>query len=214
MSSPNGALFAALSVAQSALRNVGFDKTNPHFKNRYASLAAVRDAVTPALADNGLSLMQFPTSAVVDGKPYVGCRTILAHKDGGYIEDSFTLPLVKPAPQDGGSALTYARRYALLAVLNLVGDDDDDATEASRPTATTRPVAAKQDVKQSPGLRAVDAVTKWSGLPSDDALALTKKIVAQLNIKVAGGKMTDAQADEIVAFVEANKDKDFTKVVK
>lgn len=210
MSNPNAAFFKAMAAAQGEMKNIGFDKTNPHFKNRYASLAAVRDAVTPILAKHGLSVIQMPTSDVVDGKPYVGCRTIIGHSEGGYIEGSFVLPLVKPAPQDGGSALTYARRYAELAALNLVGDDDDDGNAASEPTRPTRATPAKES--DSPGQRAMNAVRQWSGFGEDDIVEATKKTAKAAGV-VIQGKMTGEQADKIVAFVNANKSKDFTKVV-
>ena len=120
---------AALAKAQAELKNPPFDSKNPHFKNNYASLASVRDTVTPVLAQHGIAVLQLLGKSDVG----VSCETVLTHESGEWISSTIELPATKQDAQGYGSACTYARRYALMAIVNVVGDVDDDATEASKP---------------------------------------------------------------------------------
>lgn len=121
-------LFAALAKAQAEMSNPGFDSTNPHFRNKFASLAAVRNAVVPVLAKHGISMSQDLQS--VEGG--VACTTTLRHGSGFAISfGPLVLPVSKNDAQGFGSAATYARRYSLMAVAGVVGDSDDDANAAS-----------------------------------------------------------------------------------
>lgn len=133
-------LAAALSLAQAEMKNAKLNKQNPHFKSRYSDLAEIRDAVTPALTKNGLSIVQ-GTDTVDDGKLIVVTR--LLHKSGQWIESRF--PISHDKPQAMGSAITYGRRYTLSAICNIAADEDDDGNAASN-----RPAPARQEAKQEP----------------------------------------------------------------
>jgi ERF superfamily len=113
----------ALAKANNELSNPVFDSKNPHFKNNYASLACVRNTIIPILAKYGLSILQLPKNE----KDGLVLETMLIHESGEYISSEFFLPVVKKDAQGYGSALTYARRYALQAIVCVVGDEDDDA---------------------------------------------------------------------------------------
>lgn len=126
---PPGQLAAAFAKAQLEMQNPAFDAANPHFKSRFASLAAVRNAVIPCFAKHGIALTQDITS--VDAG--VSCVTILMHASGQ--EKRFgplILPVAKNDAQGFGSASTYARRYTMQSVAGVVGDDDDDGNAASK----------------------------------------------------------------------------------
>lgn len=114
----------ALHKFHGLMGKVGKDATNPHFKNKYASLSNIIEATTPHLNAVGLSIIQLPCES--------GLETMLLHTSGEYIS-SVSLTPCKDAsnPQALGSALTYARRYALGAVLSLNIDEDDDAQRAT-----------------------------------------------------------------------------------
>ena len=132
--SERAAIGAALAKAQAEMSNPKFDKTNPHFKNKFASLAAVRDAVIPVLAKYGIACLQ-DLKNVAGG---VGCTTVLLHSSGQSLTfGPLEMPVSKNDAQGFGSAATYARRYHLMAVANVVGDEDDDANQA-----TGKPAAA------------------------------------------------------------------------
>lgn len=121
---------AALAAAQMEMQNPAFDSTNPHFKSRFSSLAAVRNAVVPVLARHGICMTQ---DLRTDGSG-VSCTTILTHASGQQMTfGPLVMPATKADAQGLGSAATYARRYSLMAVAGVVGDEDDDATAAVSP---------------------------------------------------------------------------------
>lgn len=113
---------AALLKAQRAITFAAKDATNPHFKNKYADLPAVIDAIKPALNDSGIMFMQTPSPS---DSGSLALTTRLLHESGEWIEDTATVPLPKNDPQGYGSAMTYARRYSLAAMTGLYQDDDD-----------------------------------------------------------------------------------------
>lgn len=121
---------AALVAALGELRNVAKNAVNPHFKNRYASLDAILDAARPVLHKHGLALSQEPLFD--EGK--AGVITRIIHTGGESRESTLLLPLRDQSAQGVGSALTYARRYAVSSVLGIAADDDDDGQQASKPS--------------------------------------------------------------------------------
>jgi hypothetical protein len=139
LSTSIAALTAALVKAVADMKNPLKESTNPHFRSRYADLAAVRDAVVPVLARHGLAVMQMPTDVPgPDGTYLPALSTVLAHTSGEYVKSTVLLRPVKLDPQAIGSAVTYARRYGLLAVVGLA-TEDDDGNDATRPGQETAP---------------------------------------------------------------------------
>jgi len=114
-------LAAALNKFQASISGAKKKSKNPFFKSNYADLKEVIECAKEALSENGLSYSQFPISA--EGK--AGVRTILMHESGEWMEDTLLLACVKQDPQAYGSAITYARRYALQAILGIPSEDDD-----------------------------------------------------------------------------------------
>ena len=125
-------LYKALAKARTEFTKVKFDSVNPHFKNKFASLASMHDATIDALSANGLMIAQLPTD--LDGR--FALKTVLAHISGASIETTLPMPPTKNDPQGIGSAMTYARRYSYAAILNIVGEPDDDGELASREPET------------------------------------------------------------------------------
>lgn len=126
-------LAAALSAAQGEFEAVAKTETNPFFKSKYAGLPDVVRAASPILAKHGLSICQM---IGYDGEGDT-LTTYLMHKSGQSLCGTMRLHLVKDDPQGQGSAVTYARRYAYMAALGLVADEDDDGNAAS-PQKTVR----------------------------------------------------------------------------
>ena len=121
MSESIAELAKALAMAQSEIKGAAKDSTNPHFKTKYADLASVWDACREPLTKNGLSVAQ---STRMEGNAVV-VITMLLHSSGEYIRGEISLPPTKPDPQGHGSAITYARRYALAAMVGIAPEDDD-----------------------------------------------------------------------------------------
>lgn len=137
-------LATALAKAQGALKPAAFNRTNPHFRNRYADLASVLEAIRGPLASNGLSVTQATTLA--DGALVL--VTTLRHASGQWCASTYPLPL-GAKPQELGSALTYARRYALSALVCLAADEDDDG-EATRTSSGAQPASAPVPAMREP----------------------------------------------------------------
>jgi hypothetical protein len=121
---------------------------NPHFKSKFADLEEVIDATQPALDACGLAVVQFPCSSAQG----VGVETLVSHTSGQWMRGRYELPLAKSSPQDGGSAITYARRYALLAALGIAAEDDDAETAQGRGKSKpeAKPVRSLDDVAGKP----------------------------------------------------------------
>lgn len=124
-------LAKALSKAQAAIQPAIKDTENPFFKSSYADLSAVWEVARKPLTENGLSVSQLPGECK-DNK--VILQTILMHESGEYLCSILEMPYLKNDPQSIGSAITYARRYALAAIVGIVADEDDDGNGAAGKT--------------------------------------------------------------------------------
>jgi len=122
-----GAIAAALAKAQLAFKPAIKDALNPFFKSKYVDLAGAIDSVREALSANGLAIVQ-STEA---GEKLV-LHTTLLHSSGEWIGGTYPIVAVKPDPQGIGSAVTYARRYSLMALLGIAAEDDDGESAHGR----------------------------------------------------------------------------------
>ena len=118
----------ALVKAQRAFGPALKTSSNPHFKSRYADLAAGVEAVMDGLNANGIALVQ-QTHECEAG---VIVETVFVHESGEtFSAGKLHVPAVKHDAQGYGSALTYARRYSLMAACG-IAPEDDDGNAASR----------------------------------------------------------------------------------
>jgi hypothetical protein len=115
-------LAAALCKAQAEIEDAEKAKSNPAFRSRYADLGAVVDACKPALTKHGLAFAQM---CEVGPEGTLCLTTVLMHGSGQWISGTCSMPLAKQDPQGYGSALTYARRYGLAAMVGVCPEDDD-----------------------------------------------------------------------------------------
>lgn len=113
----------ALAKAYGAMKAATKDATNPHFNSRYADIAAVDEAIRPALTENQVFVLQTVSRSESLGLIVV---TRLMHATGQWIEsDCIYVEPAKATSQQHGSAQTYARRYGLMMAVGLPVDDDD-----------------------------------------------------------------------------------------
>lgn len=166
-------LAAALAKAQGVREPAIFDKINPHFKSKYASINSIMDSVKKPLADNGLSTIQ---SLAGNGDALFIITRVL-HSSGQWIEDDgVPLLLDKQNMQGLGSAISYAKRYGISAMLSIVCDEDDDGTGA---TAGTLPEV--KSVTYSGATQTPRDVTPANGIPQccGKAMSVSKYIVKE-----------------------------------
>ena len=140
-------LATALAKAQGKVKTALKDSSNPFYKSKYADLSAIWGACREVLSENGLSVTQLPFAS--EGNS-VGIETILLHSSGQWLGEKVIVPVAKFDAQGIGSAITYARRYALAAIVGVVADEDDDGEKAvgrEEPKASPK-VVIPNDVKK------------------------------------------------------------------
>lgn len=112
--------------AQSEFPKLQKDGENPHFRSSFITLDNLLAKVLPVLNKNGLMMMQGVTT--LDGQPAL--KTMIT--DGtDVVETTMLLMMKSNDPQGQGSAITYARRYSLMAILGLAAGEDDDGNAAN-----------------------------------------------------------------------------------
>jgi hypothetical protein len=124
-------LMAKLFAIQSTLPVIPKNSTNPHFKSKYADLPTIMEVLKPKLAEYKVLLMQPIHTSDNPNVLYIGTVFVDA-ETGSTFEQISTVPVGSNlTPQAFGSAVTYARRYALCAMLGIVADEDDDGNASS-----------------------------------------------------------------------------------
>jgi hypothetical protein len=133
-------LTTALVKARASFKPLTPDKTNPHFRNAYASLDKCLEVTEEGLGKHGLVVTQWLEPSPDD---HMGLTTQVQHISGEWQRSTTFLPMAQANnPQSAGSAITYARRYSYCAALGLAPDDDDDAEAAKPPQGDRRPINA------------------------------------------------------------------------
>jgi hypothetical protein len=147
-------LAESLCKAQAEMGGAVKDSKNPFFKSDYADLTSVIKAIKEPFANHGLSYTQFPTND--EGR--IGVVTLLMHESGEYLEHSYTLPTTKADPQSAGSAITYARRYALQSIAGIPTADDDAESAMIRNNQNKTAVLSEDQAAEIKGLLAEHSV--------------------------------------------------------
>jgi hypothetical protein len=174
-----GQLAKALAAAQAQMKPAAKDASNPHFKSKYADLEAVNEAAR-VLAENGIAIMCVP-----DGwsENRIVIRAMLVHSSGESMEGRLEMPVSQPNnPQAVGSALTYARRYAVSALAN-IATSDDDGNEAAQGSTAEPKKAQPRAVPGTPSPEqqaAPESTDKGAAGPSPAAVKFTDALVAAM----------------------------------
>ena len=177
----------ALLLFQNKVGAVKKDAVNPFFKSKYASLNTIIEHINLPLSECGLSYAQFPDES--------GLTTILMHSESGeYLQSTYLMPVAKQNdPQAVGSAITYARRYALGAILGLAIDEDDDAN------------AATQQPKVNHNVNVAESKKEWLNKFEKDGSTLTEKW-QKAKINLEAGKVTLEQIKSKYIVSKINQD--------
>lgn len=221
-------LFSALSKAQGTMESAKKDSDNPFFRTKYADLHSCWQAIRNSFSQNGLSVIQLNQEGnkfiikkdVVDEKTgdvktietegkTIKVVTILGHSSGQWISSVTELKPVKTDPQGMGSALTYARRYGLVAIAGISQEDDDGAAglgtpgshnpqTQKRPAPRTQLPPAKVSRAQLSRLHAIANQTNWS---KDDMKRLLDQ---EFGLKSSKDLKRDAY-DQVVKIIQENE---------
>jgi hypothetical protein len=180
---------AALLAFQAEMPTLRKTATNPHFHSKFCPLDEIVETVTPLLYKHGLTWSTMPSQE--DGKPVL--RYVLQHAaSGSGVMDAMPLLLDKPNAQGQGSAITYARRYAITAVLNLVADEDDDGNGASSTAAARSREPRAASAAQIKRLKGDITRSKFS---ADDV----GKLLAGVGVTLAEGETVNSAVQRLTA---------------
>lgn len=139
----------AMAKAQAAMGNAIKEATNPAFRSKYATLASVRAAVNEPIASQGLAIIQAPSA---EGA-HVTVETRIVHSSGQWMASTLAAQARDATPQGIGSAVTYLRRYALMAMCGIAPSDEDDdgnsASLASQPRGKRKEQPEERPQRQS-----------------------------------------------------------------
>jgi hypothetical protein len=208
MSDAINEISAALAKAQGQIEGASKGKVNPAFKSKYADLASIWDACRDALSTNGLAVLQIPNETP-DG---MLLTTMVTHSSGQWFRSSYPVRPVQATPQGLGSAITYARRYALMAMVGIAPEDDDG--EAAMGRGHQQP-ANVQQAPQRPAQPAYDADKQDKALrgSQERTAAEIKRAIAETTNQeelktnyIASSKLISALPEDLRAEVVAAKD--------
>lgn len=166
-------LAGALITFQSQMPLITKNAVNPFYHSKYADLNSIWDTIRKPLTDNGLAVCQTLSSRENDTL----LETILLHKGGQWISGALRLNPQKDDPQGIGSALTYARRYGLCAILGIAADEDDDAEIAQGRDKKVKPKTEEKVKQKTPSIIEV-AKEIGQEMASAEQIAAIKKLVA------------------------------------
>lgn len=187
----------AFVAAQKATEAVKKASTNPAFRSKYADLAEVVEAVVPALNANGIGVLQFPGSD--NGEVII--TTELLHESGSSVRSTLRMRPVKSDPQGVGSAITYGRRYSLLAMVG-AAPEDDDGNAASKPVRDYSPASSGPDFEGAEGHKGRSAYAAKKDGGSERFNELRKEI-SELGTMTEVGLFKRDRTEEIKTFPEA-----------
>lgn len=169
----------ALAKAQGSIENALKDSKNPHFQSKFASLASVINAVSAELSKNGIAIVQ----SVMPVDSSIMIVTTLSHSSGQWFRSFTPLILSKNDMQGMGSAITYARRYALSAIVGITQEDDDANTATGKTSAAPKPVETPKQATSNIG----DKCEECGGKLMDDKFNKGAKYCPSCRAKYPAG---------------------------
>lgn len=191
---PINEIATALAKAQGQMTYAKKDSLNPHFKSRYADLAAVWDAIRVPLSSNGIAVVQ----QVGTRENSVSITTRLVHSSGQEFSSTCTFPVAQPTPQAFGSVISYAKRYSLAAMVGVAADIDDDANAASEFTPQQQPPPKYVERKPAGKEELVSQLTDSLGFAREVRDA-TDKVTAVSELENLWPQYTDTPAKLSIA---------------
>jgi hypothetical protein len=184
----------AFVQAQKAFGPALKSSSNPHFRSRYADLSACVEAVIDALNQHGIALTQ-QTSECADG---VIVETVMIHESGESISSGkLHVPATKQDAQGYGSALTYARRYSLMAACGIAPEDDDGnaATRPAKNISASTMAAHIADIADSANSEELNKAYALAYAACEGDASWQAKVIAAKKARIEKAKQEKVQAN-------------------
>lgn len=214
----NKQISAAFVKAQTSFAPAIKSSLNPHYKSKYVDLAGCVDAVIDSLNENGIALLQ---KTHLDAGGGVTVETVLIHSTGETLSGGLLhVPAPKNDPQGYGSALTYARRYSLMAACGIAPEDDDGNAASRTPASRQQPAKSNgtpQKKDEQPKRTWKDAVAEIVDAKSAEATAtklhehyagfadphdtIMRNVLAKIGQLVGEKKIDESQGDAMSAII-------------
>jgi hypothetical protein len=183
-------IFTALAKAQGDIENPKKGNVNPHFGYKYADLSSIRDVSRKPLADNGLAVIQSP---LITSDNVLELETVISHCSGEWISSILALKLGRGDPQSIGSIITYAKRYALSAMLGIAPEGEDD--DAGKINADMIPPKTKVKIPTSQDVNSQTKEQKELFSNLIKKLSLSKEGFAEIVKQVLNGKVIEKSSE-------------------
>lgn len=175
MTSPTPSIHAAFTRALMEMPDLLTDSSNPHFRSKYVSLPKLLAAVRPVLARHRLAISQ----RIQAEDTHLLLQTVVHYEHDREILVVSTYPIpLQGNPQQVGSAITYARRYSLMAALGIMGDPDDDGNLAASQLQQT-PRAVKPGKLTPAQASSLWEAAKNRGLTQQQLLEAASQVTGQ-----------------------------------
>ena len=187
---------------QDEIKGMRPDASNPFFKNKYTTLDGILEYIRPILTKAGIIVMQ---NAHGEGE-YAEVTTTLLHISGEYIQtDTLKVRPTKNDAQQMGSAITYAKRYQLSALLGISSEIDDDGNKAThgkdKPSNGSGAMGTAPKLLSEKQVGRFYAIAKSSGYDADTA---NRALQIKYNL-TDPSLLTKAQYDEVCKAMESKR---------
>ena len=189
-------LITQLIQAQKAVKAVAKDAKNAHFKSQYATISATIEAVKEAYLSAGVLIHQEPQECEDGAK----IATTFYNEHGECLSGGVVhVPVTKLDAQGYGSAMTYARRYGLLAACLLATEDDDGNAAAKAPPQRSTSVASdaldgvvftdeERDMIADYTTQLIDVMPSKDSIDQSGLLRLGLELMPMGNVAIAVGR--------------------------
>lgn len=203
--SDKASIYAAFVKAQKEFAPALKTATNPAFRSRYVDLSGCVEAVLDALNNHGIGLIQ----RTFEDMTGVTIETVFIHESGESLEGGkLHVPASKQDPQGYGSALTYARRYSLMAACGIAPEDDDGNAASQGRQQPTKAAARAQKIEhkeEGPVTDAAVIATHISALEACKTLESLKKTYEDAFKATRGAPAVTAAKNKYKTILEAGQ---------
>lgn len=204
-------LFQKLARVQAQLGNVPRRGYNPHFKSDYVLMSDLLDSLRPLLEKEGLLVVSTFEPPAEAGDPWTLVTSVIDAETGDSIDTPFPLLMRDYGnPQQWGAAASYARRYTMFGLFNVVGEDDDGSAAAGlstpAPSRAAQPRSATKQQKKPPAVNMEEQAASREDVIRKIRMRAKELALQNYAIKPYGGKSAEERRSKSQEMLRAKLD--------